>query len=217
MQNHLRLLEEWRDSNMYTLYIKRLMDIIVSLLGIIFFTPIYLIVSCAVLISMGSPVIFKQERVGLNEKLFIMYKFRSMRISKNDEGNIADDHNRLTRVGLFLRSTSLDELPELFNVLKGDMSLVGPRPFPSYYLPYYSSVERNRHRVRGGLIPCDGILGKIDDTWEEQFAAELQYVQNVTFWLDVKIIIITFKLLFKRAFSNYGRADRPLLNEVRNK
>ena len=217
MQNHLRLLEEWRDSNMYTLYIKRLMDIIVSLLGIIFFTPIYLIVSCAVLISMGSPVIFKQERVGLNEKLFIMYKFRSMRISKNDEGNIADDHNRLTRVGLFLRSTSLDELPELFNVLKGDMSLVGPRPFPSYYLPYYSSVERNRHRVRGGLIPCDGILGKIDDTWEEQFAAELQYVQNVSFWLDVKIIIITFKLLFKRAFSNYGRADRPLLNEVRNK
>lgn len=200
---------------MYDKYIKRIIDIILSFILIIILSPLYLIISIAILINMGTPVIFKQERVGLNERKFVMYKFRSMRNSTSVEGNIEDDHKRLTKLGLFLRSTSLDELPELINILKGDMSFVGPRPFPSYYLPYYSMEERKRHNVRGGLIPCDGILGKVDDTWEEQFEAELKYVNEVSFLLDVKIVLITIKLLFIRTKSDYGRAERPLLNEVR--
>lgn len=202
---------------MYERYIKRLLDIIGSGLLIVCLSPLLLIISLAVLVNMGSPILFRQERIGKDEKHFIMYKFRSMKNSTATEGNIEDDHKRLTKLGIFLRSASLDELPELFNIIKGDMSFVGPRPFPSYYLPYYTKEERRRHAVRAGLIPCDGILGKVDDTWEEQFAAELYYVDKVSLVLDIKIILITIKLIFIRLRSNYGAIERPLLNEVRKK
>lgn len=202
---------------MYDKYIKRILDIILSGTTIVLLSPLYLIISIAVLINMGKPVLFKQIRVGKNEKQFTMYKFRSMKNSNAAEGNIEDDHKRLTKFGIFLRSTSLDELPELFNIFKGDMSFVGPRPFPAYYLPYYTHEERRRHNVRSGLIPCDGILGKVDDTWEEQFEAELKYVDQVSFWMDSKIALITIKLVFVRFFNNYGTIERPLLNEVREK
>lgn len=202
---------------MYDKYIKRVLDVILSGLLIIVLSPIFIIIAIAVLVNMGRPILFRQERIGKNERRFTMYKYRSMKNSSATEGNIEDDHKRLTKLGTFLRSASLDELPELFNIFKGDMSFVGPRPFPAYYLPYYTEEERNRHKVRSGLIPCDGILGKVDDTWEEQFAAELDYVNNVSFWLDLKIVIITIKLVFVRLHSNYGAIERPLLNEVRNK
>ena len=202
---------------MYDKYIKRLLDVILSGLLIIVLSPLLVIIGIAVLLNMGRPILFRQERIGKHEKRFTMFKFRSMRNSNATEGNIEDDHRRLTKLGTFLRSASLDELPELFNIFKGDMSFVGPRPFPAYYLPYYTEKERARHRVRSGLIPCDGILGKVDDTWEEQFAAELDYVDNVSLWLDIKIIIITIKLVFVRLHSNYGTIERPLLNEVRKK
>lgn len=202
---------------MYDKYIKRILDIILSGIAIMVLSPLYLIISIAVLINMGKPILFKQTRIGKNEKQFTMYKFRSMRNSNAAEGNIKDDHKRLTNLGIFLRSASLDELPELFNIFKGDMSFVGPRPFPAYYLPYYTHEERKRHNVRAGLIPCDGILGKVDDTWEEQFEAELNYVNHVSFWLDIKITVITIKLVFVRLHSNYGTIERPLLNEVRRK
>ena len=202
---------------MYEKYIKRIIDIIGSIILLVLLSPLFLIISCAVFVNMGRPVLFKQVRAGKNECKFTMCKFRSMKNSTSTEGNIEDDHKRLTRLGLFLRSTSLDELPELINILKGDMSFVGPRPFPSYYLPYYTKEERKRHNVRAGLIPCDGVLGKVDDTWEEQFEAELFYVDHESFLLDLKIIFITLKLLFVRANSDYGKAERPLLNEVRKK
>ena len=202
---------------MYDKYIKRIFDIILSGIAIVILSPSYLIIAIAVLFNMGKPVLFKQTRIGKSEKQFTMYKFRSMRNSNAAEGNIEDDHKRLTKLGIFLRSASIDELPELFNIFKGDMSFVGPRPFPAYYLPYYTREERRRHNVRAGLIPCDGILGKVDDTWEEQFEAELYYVDHVSFWLDIKILLITIKLVVVRLHSNYGAIERPLLNEVRTK
>lgn len=202
---------------MYEKYVKRLLDVIGSGALIIILSPLLLIISFMVYINMGKPVLFKQERIGKGEKRFVMCKFRTMKNATTTEGNIEDDHKRLTKLGIFLRSASLDELPELYNIFKGDMSFVGPRPFPSYYLPYYTSEERRRHAVRAGLIPCDGILGKADDTWEEQFAAEQWYVDNVSFGLDIKIVLITIKLVFERFRSNYGAIERPLLNEVRER
>lgn len=202
---------------MYSFVLKRIIDIFISSILIILLSPIYIVIGIAILIDMGKPVIFKQVRVGKDEETFTMYKFRSMKVSESAVGNIHDDQNRLTRLGIFIRSTSLDELPELFNVLFGDMSIVGPRPFPDYYLPYYKKSERKRHLVKGGLIPCDGILGRSDVSWEEQFEAELYYVDNISFTLDMKIIFRTFSILLQRAESNYGSIERPLLNEVREK
>lgn len=202
---------------MYDTYVKRILDIILSVIAIVCLFPIILVISITVLINMGVPILFKQERIGRNEKVFMMYKFRTMRNSNSNENSIEDDHKRLTKLGIFLRSTSLDELPELFNILKGDMSFVGPRPFPSYYLPYYKREEQKRHSVRAGLIPVDGLLGKVNVSWDEQFEAELKYVKKVSFLTDIKVIAITFKLLFIRAKSNYGEIERPLLNEVRKK
>lgn len=202
---------------MYKNFFKRLIDVVISFTLILLLLPLYIIVGFAILIDMGTPVIFKQVRIGENEKPFTMYKFRSMKVTNNSIGNIHDDRSRLTKLGVFIRSTSLDELPELFNVLLGDMTIVGPRPFPDYYMPFYSNEERRRHSLKGGLIPCDGLLGRSDVTWEEQFKAELYYVDNVSFSLDMKIIFKTFSILLQRAESDYGNIERPLLNEVRKK
>lgn len=202
---------------MYKNVFKRILDIFIATVLIIFLLPIYIIIGIIIILNMGQPVIFKQVRIGKNEKKFIMYKFRTMKVTNNTIGQISEDKKRLTKLGIFLRSTSLDELPELFNVLLGDMSIVGPRPFPDYYLSYYKYNERKRHNVKGGLIPCDGLLGRSDVTWEEQFQAELFYVDNVSFKLDLKIVYKTFSILLQRAESDYGSIERPLLNEVREK
>lgn len=200
---------------MYDKVIKRVFDSIFAPIMIIILSPLYITISFMILLNMGKPIIFKQERVGKDNKKFYMYKFRSMKESKSAIGNIEDDHKRLTKLGMFLRSTSLDELPELFNIVKGDMSFIGPRPFPSYYLPYYSEKELERHSVRGGLIPCDGLSGKSDLSWEEQFEIELQYVKHIGLWLDIMIVLRTMKILFVRIKENYGKVKRPLLNEYR--
>lgn len=200
---------------MYAKYIKRLLDIVLSLIAIIVLSPVYLIVAIVVRIQMGSPVLFSQDRIGKDEKVFELYKFRSMTNEKDENGKMLPEEKRLTKFGLTLRSTSLDELPELFSILKGDMSIVGPRPLPTYYGPYYYPEERKRHKVRGGLIPPDGLSKQTTPEWETQFKYDNYYVDNVSFLLDCKVILVTFLILFKRVETQYGTKDRPHLNEYR--
>lgn len=200
---------------MYAKYIKRLLDIVLSLIAIIVLSPVYLIVAIVVRIQMGSPVLFSQDRIGKDEKVFKLYKFRSMTNEKDENGKLLSEEKRLTKFGLTLRSTSLDELPELFSILKGDMSIVGPRPLPTYYGPYYFPEERKRHQVRGGLIPPDGLSKQTTPEWEVQFKYDNYYVDNVSFLLDCKVILVTFLILFKRVETQYGTKDRPHLNEYR--
>ena len=200
---------------MYAKFIKRLLDIVLSLIAIIVLSPVYLIVAIVVRIQMGSPVLFSQDRIGKDEKVFKLYKFRSMTNEKDENGELLPEEKRLTKFGLTLRSTSLDELPELFSILKGDMSIVGPRPLPTYYGPYYYPEERKRHQVRGGLIPPDGLSKQTTPEWETQFKYDNYYVDNVSFLLDCKVILVTFLILFKRVETQYGTKDRPHLNEYR--
>lgn len=182
----------------YKRIIKRPMDIVLSLIALIVLSPLFLLIVILVKINMGSPVIFKQKRPGLNEKIFTMYKFRTMTDERDMNGELLPDNLRLTRFGKFLRSTSLDELPELFNVLKGDMSLIGPRPMLVEYLPLYNEYQRQRHIVRPGLSGLAQVKGRNSITWEEKFDYDVQYVNNITFLLDCKIIIRTIINVFKR-------------------
>lgn len=183
---------------MYQKYIKRILDIVLSLLAIIILSPIYIIVGILVLIFLGRPIIFKQERPGKDEKIFTLYKFRTMTNKKDKEGNLLPDEKRLTKFGKFLRSTSLDELPELFNILKGDMSIIGPRPLLVEYLKYYNKKERHRHDVRPGLTGLAQVNGRNAQTWEERFKYDIEYTKNVTFINDIKIIFKTILVVFKR-------------------
>lgn len=164
---------------------------------------------------MGAPIFFKQKRVGKHEKIFTMYKFRTMNSKKDLEGNLLPDEQRVTKFGSFLRSTSLDELPELFNILKGDLSIIGPRPLLVEYLPYYTEEERQRHNVRGGLTVPEVLYDNVTPTWEEQFTYEVDYVNNVTFGTDIKILFYTVRNLFKRNKTNYGTYVRKSLIEER--
>ena len=183
---------------MYAKYIKRLLDIILSLIAIIVLSPVYLIVALVVRIQMGSPVLFSQDRIG-----------------KDENGELLPEKDRLTKFGIALRSTSLDELPELFSILKGDMSIIGPRPQPKFYLPYYEDEERIAHKVRGGLLPPDSLCGECQCDWETQFKYEKYYAENVSFLLDVKVIAYTFLILYKRMKNNYGADERPMLHQYR--
>lgn len=200
---------------MYAKYIKRLLDIVLSLIAIIVLSPVYLIVAIVVRIQMGSPVLFSQDRIGKDEKVFKLYKFRSMTNEKDENGKLLPEKDRLTKFGIALRSTSLDELPELFSILKGDMSIIGPRPQPSFYLPYYTDEERKAHKVRGGLLPPDSLCGECQCDWETQFKYEKYYAENVSFLLDVKVIAYTFLILYKRMKNNYGADERPMLHQYR--
>ena len=201
---------------MYKHFIKRLLDIILSLIAIIILLPLYIILSIIVLIAMGHPIIFSQERIGKDEKIFKLYKFRSMTNKKDENGNLLPEKDRLTKFGIALRSSSLDELPELFLILIGKMSFVGPRPQPKFYGPYYTDEERKAHKVRGGLIPPDSLSKKATGSWEEQLEMETYYAEHVSFWLDVKVVFCTFAVLFKRVKENYGTADdRPMLHIYR--
>lgn len=200
---------------MYKHFFKRLLDVFLSLIAIVVLSPLYLVLSICVLIGMGYPILFSQERIGKNGKTFKLYKFRSMTNAKDESGNLLPEKERLTKFGIWLRSSSLDELPELFSILLGKMSFVGPRPLPVYYDPFFLPNERERHLVRGGLIPPDGLCGEETTTWEEQFEYEIYYVKNISFLLDCKVIFATFKILFKRVKNNYGADDRPHLSQYR--
>src|SRR5690554_809527 len=182
----------------YRKYFKRPMDIILSLIALIVLSPILLIVALLVRIKLGSPVIFKQERPGLNEKKFTLYKFRTMTDERDENGELLPNHIRLTKFGKFLRSTSLDELPELFNILKGDMSFIGPRPLLVEYLPLYNEHQKKRHNVRPGLSGLAQVNGRNELTWEEKFDYDVKYVENVSFLLDIKLIFKTIFKVFKR-------------------
>ena len=183
---------------MYKKIIKRFLDILISLFGLIILSPVFLIVAILVRIKLGSPVFFKQERPGKDEKIFKLYKFRSMSDKKDENGKLLPDKERLTRFGKILRSTSLDELPELFIILKGDMSLIGPRPLAVSYLPYYNEKEKHRHDVRPGLTGLAQINGRNALNWEERFKYDIEYVNNITFMNDIKIFFKTFIKVLKK-------------------
>ena len=200
---------------MYAHYIKRLFDILLSLISILILSPLFVVLSVLVLLKLGKPVLFTQERIGKGEKAFKLYKFRSMTDQCDENGNLLSDEVRLTKFGKKLRSTSLDELPELFNILKGDMSIIGPRPMPITYLPYFKEEERIIHTVRGGLIPPDVLTLHSVFDWDEQFNNEVNYVKNTTFLLDLRILLAVFLILFKRNKNQYGGEVRKPLSEVR--
>lgn len=182
----------------YERYIKRILDIILSLIILIFFGWLILIIAILVKIKLGSPVIFKQPRPGKDEKIFNMYKFRTMTDERDGNGELLPDEKRLTGFGRFLRKTSCDELLEIFNILKGDMSFIGPRPLLVKYLDRYSEEQHHRHDVRPGLTGYAQAHGRNAISWEEKFALDLEYVKNITFLGDVKIFIETLKVVLKR-------------------
>lgn len=188
-----------RKDGIYCRYIKRLLDIICSLLALIFLSPILVVVSILVRIKLGFPVLFAQERIGKDEKPFVMYKFRSMSNAKGTDGELLPDTQRIGKFGKLLRSLSLDELPALINIFRGDMSVVGPRPLPTLYKPYFYESERKRHSIRGGLSGLAQVSGRNALSWEQKFAFDNEYVDNVSFWLDVKIVFKTVGKVFKRA------------------
>jgi lipopolysaccharide/colanic/teichoic acid biosynthesis glycosyltransferase len=183
---------------MYKSFFKRFFDFFLSLFAIIVLSPLLVTLSIIGIFAMRGNPFFTQQRPGKNEKIFKLIKFRTMNNKKDKEGNLLPDEVRLTKYGKFLRSTSLDELPELFNILKGDMSIVGPRPLLVKYLPYYTEDEKHRHDAVPGLTGLAQISGRNALSWEDKFAMDLKYVSNITFWGDIRIIFQTVGKVFKR-------------------
>jgi lipopolysaccharide/colanic/teichoic acid biosynthesis glycosyltransferase len=178
--------------------IKRLIDILVAFFGLLFLAPLMLVLAVLIKLQMGSPVMFRQARPGLCGKPFLMLKFRTMRDAFDAEGHMLPDDQRITRLGSFLRSTSLDELPELWNVLKGDMSLVGPRPLLIEYLPLYSAEQARRHEVRPGITGWAQVNGRNSLGWDEKFRLDVWYVDNQSLWLDIRILFMTARKVLVR-------------------
>ena len=178
--------------------LKRSTDIIGAILGILVFSPVFIFVAVIIWCVLGWPIFFFHDRPGLNEKIFRLIKFRTMLIAFDPLGNPLPDSERQTRLGQFLRSSSLDELPELLNVLKGDMSIVGPRPLLKEYLPLYTRRQSLRHKVRPGITGLAQVCGRNAISWRRKFALDLYYVKNQTFWLDLKIIYTTVGIVLKR-------------------
>lgn len=195
-----------KSNGLYCKLIKRLIDFLIAALSIIIFSPLLIILAILVRVKLGGPVIFKQERPGLNGKVFKLYKFRTMTDAKDENGNLLDDEYRLTSFGKKLRSTSLDELPELYNILKGDMSIVGPRPLLVKYLPLYSDEQKRRHDVRPGLTGLAQVSGRNAITWTEKFNKDIEYVDKVSFGLDVSIFFKTIYCVLKREGINSDSA-----------
>ena len=183
-------------SGIYRRFLKRTMDFVLSLMAIGVLSPVLLIVAILVRVKLGSPILFKQNRPGLNEKIFAMYKFRTMTDEKDESGELLPDSVRLTKFGKMLRATSLDELPELFNILKGDMSIIGPRPLLVQYLHLYNDHQKRRHNVRPGLSGLAQVNGRNAISWEDKFNLDVDYVDNVSFIGDWKIIFLTIKKVF---------------------
>ena len=190
---------------------KRLFDLISSFIGLLFLLPVIVLIVLLVRLKIGSPIFFKQARPGLNGNLFNMYKLRSMTSECDKDGNLLSDEVRLTKFGKFLRSTSLDELPGLWNVLKGDMSLVGPRPLLVEYLPLYSEKQSRRHEVRPGITGWAQVNGRNAISWDEKFDLDVWYVDNQSIWLDIKILWMTVKKVIVRdgiSQSNHVTMDK---------
>lgn len=184
---------------LYERFFKRALDVFCSLLAIVVFWWLYVIVAVLVRVKLGTPVLFTQDRPGKDEKIFKLYKFRTMTDARDENGNLLPDDVRLTKFGKLLRSTSLDELPEVLNILKGDMSIIGPRPLLVKYLPLYNEEQKRRHEVRPGLSGYAQVNGRNSVTWEEKFRMDVEYVDHVTFLGDVKIILGTvLKAFVKR-------------------
>ena len=203
---------------MYRKYVKRFLDIILAIIAIVITLPIFLLTGILVLIFLGKPAIFRQKRPGKDEKIFTMYKFRTMTKGKNRNGEMLPDELRLTKFGKFLRKTSLDEIPEFINILKGDMSFVGPRPLLIEYLPYYTKEEHHRHDVRPGLTGLAQVSGRNLLDWKSKFSKDVEYVNNVSFINDVKIIFKTISIVLKReGISNENAATMTNLTTERKK
>lgn len=183
---------------MYKNYVKRCLDFLLSLCGIIVISPVLLVLCILVRVKLGSPVLFRQERPGRDEKIFTLCKFRTMTDARDENGELLPDAVRLTKFGKFLRSTSLDELPELINILKGDMSLIGPRPLLVKYLPLYNETQKHRHDVRPGLTGLAQINGRNAITWEQKFEYDVEYVNNLSFALDLRIFFGTVRSVLRR-------------------
>lgn len=186
-------------AGVYEKYIKRAMDVLLSLGALVVLSPVLLIVAILVRTKLGSPVLFRQERPGKDGKIFALYKFRTMTDARDQEGNLLPDEVRLTRFGKLLRSTSLDELPELYNILRGDMSLVGPRPLLVKYLPRYSPRQARRHEVRPGLTGWAQVNGRNALSWEERFELDVYYTEHLSMGMDVKILFLTVKAVLCRS------------------
>ena len=203
---------------MYAKYIKRILDFILSLIALIVLSPVLLVVAILVRIKLGSPIIFKQQRPGKDEKIFTLYKFRTMTDKKDEKGNLLPDSERLTKFGKVLRSTSLDELPELVNIIKGDMSIVGPRPLLVEYLPYYTEEEKHRHDVRPGLTGLAQVNGRNALTWEEKFKLDIKYTKDITVLNDFKIVCETvYKVIKRDGISQSENVTMQNLKEERSK
>lgn len=201
---------------MYAKYIKRILDLILSLMALIVLIPLMIIIGILVRINLGSPIIFKQKRPGKNEKIFTLYKFRTMTDKRDIDGNLLPDEYRLTKFGKFLRSTSLDELPELINIIKGDMAIVGPRPLLVEYLPYYTEEEKHRHDVRPGLTGLAQVNGRNLLEWDERLKKDLEYINSISVKNDLFIIFRTIINVIKRKDIAVGREHNMLsLNKER--
>ena len=183
---------------MYRKYAKRIFDVIAALAALIILSPIFLIVAVLIRSKLGKPIIFKHQRPGKDEKLFTLYKFRTMTDERDEHNVLLPDEVRLTKFGRLIRATSLDELPELFNIIKGDMSIVGPRPLEVYFLPYYNEKEKHRHDVRPGLTGLAQVNGRNNLTWEQRFEYDLSYISQMSFLTDIKIIYQTIIQVIKR-------------------
>lgn len=180
---------------MYRRFIKRWLDFLLSFIGIVVLSPVLIMLAALVRMKLGSPVLFRQERPGRDEKIFTLCKFRTMTDKKDGEGKLLPDSERLTKFGKLLRATSLDELPELFNILKGDMSIIGPRPLLVSYLPYYTEEEKLRHKVRPGLTGLAQVSGRNFIDWDKRMEKDVEYVKNLSFFMDIKVLWMTVMMV----------------------
>jgi undecaprenyl phosphate N,N'-diacetylbacillosamine 1-phosphate transferase len=205
-------METHKNKGPYEAFFKRMIDIVACSLVAILFSWLYLILAIIVRINLGSPIIFTQDRPGKNGKIFKLYKFRSMSDKRDEKGELLPDKMRLNKFGRILRSTSLDELPELFNIIKGDMSIVGPRPLLVKYLPYYNSRDARRHEVRPGLTGLAQVSGRNAMSWKDKFEKDIEYVDNVTFLMDLKIILMTIKKVFVHEGIEFTEGHQPVMD-----
>ena len=199
----------------YRRFIKRTLDFTISLISLIIFSPIFIVVAVLVRVKLGSPVFFRQKRPGKNENIFTIYKFRTMTDKRDENGNLCSDDIRLTSFGRKLRATSLDELPQLLNVIKGDMAIVGPRPLMVEYLPYYTEEEKIRHTVRPGITGLAQVRGRNSISWEEKFSFDIQYVNKMSLMFDLKIIMETVSKVIKKSDIGQGEECPEYLNVLR--
>ncbi len=202
---------------MYKRYIKRWLDFVLALIAIVILSPVFAVVSLLVRVKIGKPVFFSQERATIHKKKFYIKKFRTMVDARDSEGNYLPDNERVTPLGKALRSSSLDELPEIAEIVKGNLSIIGPRPLPVSYNEFYTEREKKRFEVRAGLIPPEVLYQNVQPTWEEQLEYEAAYAENTSFMLDLKILIAVFKGLFIRYSEDYGEYVREPLHVERQR